>query len=389
MAQRRGLLGGRAAILLTTAVAVLSIATGIANIGTAAEFRILTGIIPRAVSQTAGFTGTITGFLMLGGAIGLSRRLRAGWRVTMVLFPITAIQGLVQSSPLSLPLVILSIVSIPTVYLNRSRFDRPLHLTAIQWAALVSIVGVQTYGTVGAYALRDEFAGITGLTDAFYYTLVTASTVGYGDVTPESPFARIFGMTVVVLGTASFAVAIGAILGPAIEARLATTLGRMTETRYDLLEDHVIILGYGDLTEPLLEELEETTFVIVVPDQDRAASLRQRGFNVLTGEPSNESTLEKVGIETARAALAATDEDAEDALSILTAHQMNPDLRIVAAATDRENSEKLRRAGASTVISPQVIGAHLLVQSALGEHGVEAIAERILDDGEPPPGASR
>ena len=380
MAQPRGVLGGRAAILLTAAVGVLSIVTGIANIGTTAELGFLVSVIPRSVSQTAGFTGTLTGFLMLLGSAGLSRRLRMAWYATMVLLPVTAVQGLVQSSPLSVPLVVLSLVSLPTVYLNRRRFDKPVTLTPIQSAALVAIVGVQVYGSVGAYALRDQFTGLTDLTDAFYYTLVTASTVGYGDVTPQTPIARLFGMTVVVLGTASFAAAIGVVLGPAIEARLASTLGRMTETRYDLLEDHIIILGYGDLTEPLLDELGDAAHVIVVPDSERAAELRQRGFNVQTGEPSNEDTLEQVGIGTARAALAATNQDGEDALSILTAHQQNPNLRIVAAATERENMEKLRRAGATTVISPQVIGAHLLVQSALGDTSVEAVAERLLDD---------
>ncbi|MFB6152830.1 MAG: NAD-binding protein [Halodesulfurarchaeum sp.] len=248
----------------------------------------------------------------------------------------------------------------------------------------MAILGVQLYGTVGAFALREQFGGVEGLTDAFYFTLVTASTVGYGDITPQTPFARLFGMTVVVLGTASFAAALGSVLGPAIEARLATTLGRMSETRFDLLEDHVIILGYGDLTEPLLDELGDAEIVVITPDPDRAATLRQRGLKAQTGDPSNEEVLESVGIDTAKAVMAATNDDGDDALSILTAHQLNPDIRIVAAATDRENVEKLRRAGAETVISPQVIGAHLLVQSALGEAEVEAKADRIMDVEEGP-----
>lgn len=373
------MLGGRAAILLTGAVGVVSIATGIANIGTTTQLGVLSAYIPTAIQQTAGFTGTITGFLMLLGAFGLTRRFRAAWYSSMILFPVTAIQGLVQSSPLSLPLVVLSMISLPTVYLNRRRFDRPMSLSPTQTAALVAILGVQLYGTVGAFALREQFGGVDGLTDAFYFTLITASTVGYGDVTPQTPFARLFGMTVVVLGTTSFAAALGSVLGPAIEARLANTLGRMSETRFDLLEDHVIILGYGDLTEPLLDELGDVEIVVVTPDPDRAATLRQRGLKVQAGDPSNEEVLESVGIENAKAVMAATNDDGADALSILTAHQLNPGLRIVAAATDRENVEKLRRAGAETVISPQVIGAHLLVQSALGEAEVEAKADRLLE----------
>ena len=98
-----------------------------------------------------------------------------------------------------------------------------------------------------------------------------------------------------------------------------------------------------------------------------------------TDDPSDEAPLERVGIHDAKAVVAATNDDAQDALSILTARALNPDINIVAAATDRENVEKLRRAGADTVISPAVIGGHLLVQSALGREGMENVANHLLD----------
>ncbi|MFW6384617.1 MAG: NAD-binding protein [Halodesulfurarchaeum sp.] len=380
MDTQRGALGGRAAITLTTLVGVLSIATGIANIGTNARLGILASVIPSWLSQIAGFSGVVTGFVLLVSAVGLRRGLRLAWYTTIVLFPVSAIQGIVQSSPFSVPLVVLSIVSLPTVLLNRRQFDRRLSLNTVQSAALLAIVGTLLYGSVGAYALRSEFAGISGVTDAIYFTLVTASTVGYGDVTPRTPMARFFGMTVIVIGTASFATAVGAVLAPAIEARLANTLGRMKENTFELLEDHVIVLGYGDLTEPLLEEFGDQPLVLVVNDQDTAAEFRRRGYDVQTGDPGDEDVLESVGIDTAQAVVAATNSDGDDALAILTARQLNQRVRIVGAATDRENVEKLRRAGAETVISPHTIGAHLLVQSALGDNRVEAIADRILDD---------
>jgi voltage-gated potassium channel len=75
------------------------------------------------------------------------------------------------------------------------------------------------YGTVGACALRDDFEGVVTLLDAFYFAVVTMSTVGYGDMTPTSQVARLFGLSFLVVGTASFAVALGALLGPAIQAR--------------------------------------------------------------------------------------------------------------------------------------------------------------------------
>ncbi|WP_128476467.1 NAD-binding protein [Halorussus pelagicus] len=375
--------GVRVTVTLTFAVAVLSIATGVSSIGfTAASTQnLFGGGIPHWAQETAGFTGTLTGFLMLASAFGMRRGFRVAWYSTALLLPLTAVQGLVQSSPYSLPLVVASLASVPVVLRTRSRFDHDVNLSASQLASLAALAGVQMYGTVGTYALEDHFQNVNTPLDAFYYTLVTSSTVGYGDLTPTTQTGRLFGMTVVVLGTASFAVALASLLGPAIEARLATALGKMTESQLELLEDHVIVLGYGDLTEPILNELDgQATFVVVSPDQQRTTELSDRGFKVLKADPSDEDPLRRVGIEEARAVVAATNNDAEDALAVLTARQLNPEVRIVAAATERENVDKLKRAGADTVISPATIGGHLLVRSALGSDGMESIADRLTGE---------
>jgi voltage-gated potassium channel len=376
----RDWVGVRVVVTLTFAVALLSIATGVSSIGFTAVSaqNLFGGGIPEWAQETAGFTGTVTGFLMLVGAFGMRRGLRAAWYLTAFLLPLTAVQGLVQSSPYSLPLVVVSVASLPAVLRSRRRFDREADFTASQLAALAALVGVQLYGTVGTYALEDHFPNVDTPLDAFYYTLVTSSTVGYGDLTPVTQTGRLFGMTVVVFGTASFAVALASLLGPAIEARLANALGRMTESQLELLEDHVVVLGYGDLTEPILNELDgQSDFVVVTPDPQRVSELSDRDYKVLKADPSDEETLQRVAVGEARAVVAATNNDAEDALAVLTARQLNPDVRIVAAATDRENVDKLRRAGADSVISPATIGGHLLVRSALGSDGMESVADRL------------
>ncbi|MEF8871826.1 MAG: NAD-binding protein [Haloarculaceae archaeon] len=379
---RRQVLGTRTAVLLATAAAVLSLATGIANITVQQTTGPLADYIPPAIQQAAGFTGTLTGFLLLTSAYELRQGYRVGWYATVALLPITAVQGLVQGSVFSLPLVVLSVLSLPALLVNYRRFDRKTSFSTAQLAATVSLVGTLVYGTAGAYALREEFAGVASLTDALYYTVATASTVGYGDAAPQSAQARLFGISLIVLGTASFALALGSVLGPAIQARFSRALGTMTTTQYDLYENHVVVLGYGDLTEPLVEELRDgnTKFVIITPDSSRAAALRDQGFDVLVGDPSDEEPLEDAGVGHARAIIAATNDDADDAFAILTARELNPDARIVAAATNRDNVEKLRRAGADTVLSPALIGGRLLVRSALGESNVEDIAERMMEE---------
>ncbi len=379
---RISVFGVRAAVLSASFVAVLSLATGIANISVGIATGPLEPVIPTTVQQTAGFTGTLTGFLMLLSTWGLRRGLRAGWYATVTLLPVTATQGLIQASIYSFPLVVLSVLALPALVLNRRRFDKPVSLSTAQVAAVLALTGTLLYATVGSFVLREEFAEgqIQTLTDALYYAIVTASTVGYGDIAPVSQQARLFGISVVVLGTVSFAVALGSVLGPAIEARFSRALGTMTDTQHNLLEDHVVVLGYGELTEPLLEELEtDCAFVVVTPNRDHARTLRDRGIDVHIGDPSDEEPLHAVAIAQARAVIVATNDDAQDALAILTARELNPDGRIVAAATVRDNVPKLRRAGADAVISPAVIGGRLLVRSALGEADIENIADRVFE----------
>jgi voltage-gated potassium channel len=371
----------RAAVVLAMLVALLSVATGILRIDQqAADFGPVAPHVPIVVQNAVGFTGALTGFLMLASALALRRRLRAGWWATFLLLPLTAVQGLLQASPYSLPLVVLSVCALPTLLLSRRRFDRSLSLTTTQLAAGGALVGVQAYGTFGAYAMREQFDGIDHLLDAFYFTLITSSTVGYGDIWPETEVAMLFTMSVVVLGVASFGIAIGALVGPAIQARISKTLGIMTDSELDLLEDHILVLGYGDLTEPIVNELHEADrqFLVVTQDQNAASDLSDRDIRVLTANPSDEDPLRRARIENARAVLVATDDDAQDALAVLTARELRPDVRIVTAATDRENTRKLKRAGADDVISLSELGGHLLVQSALGEDE-SPVVSRLLE----------
>lgn len=372
-------LGLRLTVTLTASVALLSVITGIANISAQSVVGPLADFIPSAIQRTAGFTGSLTGFLMIGSAYGMRRRLRAAWYSTVVLLPITALQGVLQSSPLSVPLIALSILAMPNVLYNRKQFDRTVELTTTQLAAGAAIVGAQIYGTVGTYALREDFTNVTTLIDAFYYTLVTASTVGYGDAAPNSQTARLFGMSVVVIGTASFAIALGTLLGPVIQARFAKVLGRMSENELELLDEHILILGYSDIVWTILDDIQGRADVLVVsPNREAVQELTDRGINVLTAEPDDEDSLHNAGVERAQTIIVATNDDAADALTILTVRQLNPDVKILAVATNRENIKKLEGAGANTVISPAVIAARQLVESALED--TASTGEHLLKD---------
>lgn len=373
----------RVVVWLVIGVALLSIATGLVTTATGPTGGgLFGGLIPRAVRQTTSYTGTIVGFLLLIAAVGLRRGLRSAWYASAILLPVTAIHGLLQSTPYSLPLVVFSLLTLPALFLVRTRFQQPVELSAAQVATAAAVVGAQLYGTIGAYALRTNFSDLNTWFDAFYFTLITASTVGYGDIHPTTTVARAFGMTVIVFGAGSFAAALGVLFAPILQNSFASALGKSTNTNINLMEDHLLVLGYGHLlTESILDELDGgTEYVVVAEDADLVEELREAKKTVIHGDPSDEDVLRRVGIDRAKSVLVATEDDAADSLAVLTARQLNPDIRIVAAATERENVRKLRRAGADIVVSPALIG-RMLVQAALGGEHVEELAAQLA--GEP------
>ena len=382
MESNRDWVSVRASVLLTFGVAMLSIVVGLLHISGFGVQGPLSPHIPDVVRRVVGFTGTITGFAMLGSGFALRRGYRVGWYSTAVLLPLTAVQGLLQVSVVALQLVVLSFVSIPALVLNRGRFDREFTPSPTQLAAAAALAAAIAYGTLGSYTLREEFTGLNTIVDAFYFTVVTASTVGYGDVTPASEIAQLFALSALVMNVAAFAVALGVLLTPAIEAQLSKALGKMTAKQFDLLDGHVLVLGYGDLTEPLLEELidrDGVTYAVVTTDESAARRLDERSIPVLTADPSDVEPLHRARIGDARAVVVATEDDARDALAILTARQLNPDVRIVAAATQRENIDKLRRAGADQVISPSTLGGQILVDFAFGGDDDDAMSGALRD----------
>lgn len=144
------------------------------------------------------------------------------------------------------------------------------------------------------------------------------------------------------------------------------------------MEDHVVVLGYGYLTLPVLDKLgERVEYVFVATDTDVAERLRGRGYLVMEAESVNEEALGEAEIDRARAVVVASESDAKDALAILTTRDVNPNVEIIAVASNSENAEKLRRAGANTVVSPAEIVGKLLVESALTGEDTSEIVEEI------------
>jgi len=367
--------GGKSTVLLVGAVTLLSFLTGLSNLSQsapAADGPLATFLsLPPSLVQ---FGGVIFAFALGVVTVGLQQRKVIAFRAALLLLPALAVLPLTTLQTTDVPLLLGIVVTYPLLVRNREQFDQSVDLSPLQVASLSAIGGVGLYGTMGAYALRNEFTGdpLTW-TDAVYFVIVTIATVGYGDFTPTTPRARWFALSIILFGTGAFTVAVGALVGPLIESRMATAFGIMTVSDLTLLEDHVVVLGYGDMTDSLLEELDDETDLIVVTDDAQAATaLDDAGLNVLTGDPTDEDVLVDARVGSAKGVVVGSDDDARDVLAVLATRSLNPDVRIAAAATESKHVEKFESVGADDVVNPRSIGGTLLGRSVLDGTAPEA-----------------
>ncbi|MDS0279566.1 NAD-binding protein [Halomicroarcula sp. S1AR25-4] len=361
--------GARPTVVLTGAITLLAFVTGLSNLSqpTFALDGPLTAVVTVPVGF-ARFSGVLFAFVLGLVTVGLQRRKRLAWRAAVLALPGLALLPLATLQTTDVPLLVLVVVAVPSLVWNRAAFDQPVDLSPLQIASLAAMVGVGLYGVVGSYTLRAQFLELDTWSDAVYYVIVTIATVGYGDITPTTVQARWFSLSVILFGTGAFTVAVGALIVPVIESRMATAFGIMTAAELTLLEDHVVVLGYGDVTESLLNELrDETDVVVVTDDAETAAALQTDGVSVLTEDPTDESVLSDARVDTARGVVVGSNDDARDVLAVIAAKNVAPDVRVVAAATEEKHVDKFDSVGADEVLNPRTIGGRLLGRSVLGE----------------------
>ncbi|MFB6255902.1 MAG: ion channel, partial [Haloplanus sp.] len=229
--------GAKPTVALTGAITLLAFVTGLSNLsGTVTLDGPLAVVLPGA-RGFARFGGVLFAFVLGLVTVGLRRRKRLAWRAAMVLLPGLALLPLTTLRTTDVPLLVLIVVTFPLLVRNRDGFDQSIHLSPLQIASLAAFLGVGLYGTIGAYGLRNQFVELDTWADAVYFVIVTVATVGYGDITPTTPVARWFSISVITFGTGAFTVAVGALVGPAIESRMAAAFGNMTASELTLLED--------------------------------------------------------------------------------------------------------------------------------------------------------
>ncbi len=232
---------------------------------------------------------------------------------------------------------------------------------------LVAIGATLTIGTVG-FSLIGRYS----VFDAFYLTLTTMTTVGYGD--NFSHAGRVFNAFLIIVGVSTIFVAIGAMTQTIIEFELGDAINKRRNKRMiDKLKDHYIICGFGRVGRGAAAELQHAgaAFVVVDSEPDRVERAMLGGMLAVAADATRDDTLHQVGIERARGLVAALATDADNLFVLLSAKGLNPKLYVAARAAEEGAEDKMRRAGADAVFAPYSITGHRLAQSLLRPHVVQ------------------
>ncbi len=239
--------------------------------------------------------------------------------------------------------------------------------------------------SVAIYLIEGDVDGsrIHNLFDAVYWSLVTLSTVGYGDITPVSPEGRFITLVLIVsgIGIISFSTSI-------VVAAFGEHFSEMRKHRiFNEVEKHralILVCGYGRMGEEVVKDLvrHRENFVIIEKDPQRAEEASQRHHLVLCADATESEVLERLGIrDHAKAILCVTGDDVSNVFISLTARYLNPGITIIARANKKESIKKLRLAGADHVVAPyQAVG--LMASGYIGQPMAFEAIYGILTEGQ-------
>lgn len=335
----------------------------------------VSGDVPKLI--LSGVPGAVVGTLQLLIAIGLLARSRVAWlsalgmTVAQFALAIHASSGSIISYQVTYVALLLA-----ALWWARNWFDRS-SLAAATLFALALVLVLMVYGVLGAFLLGAGFAPpITNLPTAFYFTIVTMATVGYGDIVPKSNEARLFVVSLIALGLTVFATAMTALIGPAVQARINRTIGKQRKKMNKV--NHFIISGDGALAHNTARELIRRGEPVLVIAAKAGTAFGTA--EVVIGDPTEIDTLREAGAQHARGILALSDDDSENAFVILAMHEIVSEAKKVAAVNSRKNLERVRRVRPDMVLAASVFGSEALAM-ALTEEKIDGdwLLSRFLD----------
>jgi voltage-gated potassium channel len=243
-------------------------------------------------------------------------------------------------------------------------------LNRLLWAMFLLLISIGT-GVLLFYAVENY-----SLVNAFYMTIITISTIGFGEIEPLSPTGRMLTSVYILINLGIFAYFISIITRYVLEGELQKAyLKYMYVQKLSKLYNHIIVCGFGRNGRKACEELmrNQYTFVVIEADPTGKGLAHAAGdkFSFVEGDATQDDVLRLAGITHARAIITALPKDADNVYITLTAREFNPHITIIARASDESAVKKLYRAGANHVVMPDYIGgmhmAHHITQPEVVE----------------------
>jgi len=229
--------------------------------------------------------------------------------------------------------------------------QKKLFIALILLAAIV-VIGVSGYMEIENY----------GLVDAFYMTMITLTTVGFGEVHPLHQDGKIFTAILSFMSLGFFAYSISIVTTYLVEGQLKNLIRGYKSKSLKKMENHVIVVGYGRNGQQVVAELQAYKSPFVVIDQTQDVVKHYEGLPIIfiNGDATEDSVLIKAGVAKAHALISTLPNDADNLFVALTARSLNSKLTIVCRASSESNEKKLKMAGVNSIVMPEKVGgAHM------------------------------
>ena len=252
--------------------------------------------------------------------------------------------------------------------------DRTANLVIVVLLAVL-LVGLGT----GGYMVIEDWT----ILDSLYMTVITLSTIGYGEVNPVSQPGRIFTLFLIILGVGFFLYVIGNVVQFLVEGRIRLILGRhKLDKQISHLNNHYIVCGYGRMGRAFCRYLIQKglKFVVVEKNEDRIPVMNTDHVLYVAGEATNEENLLTAGINRASNLIATLGSDADNVFLVLLAKGLNPELYVVARASQNASKKPLNTAGADVVVSPFDIGARRMAHAILRPNVIRFLEFAFADE---------
>ena len=216
-----------------------------------------------------------------------------------------------------------------------------------------------TTGSVGFYFLGGNKWSII---DSIYMTVITLSTVGYGEVHPLNEATKIWAILLIIFGVTGIGAFIRTISEELIQ--LGSFRNKKMLKNISNLKEHYIICGYGRMGAIIADELhqKESIFLIIEKDEKKAGIIRSKGMFCIHGDATSEETLEMARVDKASGVAVVLDTDQDNLFVTMSMKTANPNLFILSRCSREDNESKLIRAGANKVVNPYTAGGHRMAE---------------------------